>query len=357
MKARRRFEYAGFVTSFVLWLCVASSASTEAQLSNSESKETSSLLDHLSEAQVAQSLGLLRANYLQPQVFGERETQLALLAGYLSRLTPGVELLREKDVTTSAPARPFLAEILDGRILYLRPGEISPAATARARTVLEDAREKQVGTVILDLRSVSSPSVFEDAARFAELFCPEGALLFRIEKPSAKQERLFTSQAQPVLSARILVLVNRQTAGASEVLAGSLRTNMGAILVGETSAGKAAEYVDYPIGSDVLLRTAVAEAIVGNGVRIFSKGLVPDFAVPSDPRAEALTADLAEREGIAALVFDRERPRMNEAALISETNPEIDAATKPESSPCVKDAALQKAVDLAIALNFFHSKR
>ena len=318
-----------------------------------EPPESPPLLESLSEAQIAQSIALLRSNYVNPQAFTDAEMQRAQLAGLLSRLGAGAGLLRESQPESRNPARPFLAEILDTRLLYLRPGEITPASIAASRTALDDAARKNIHTLVLDLRSTFTPAGFEDAAAFAEMFCPKGALLFRVDKPGAKQQRIVTSTSDSAFTGRILIVTNSGTSGAAEAVTAALQTCAGAVVVGTRGAGRAAEFVDYPIGAGLLLRTAVAETVRADGTRLFPTGIPADFIVESTADFEVRADRQAERGGVASVVFDKERPRLNEAALIADANPEIDGTPSREKPAPIIDPALQKAVDLAIALEFF----
>jgi hypothetical protein len=74
----------------------------------------------------------------------------------------------------------------------------------------------------------------------------------------------------------------------------------------------------------------------------------------------ATTEDIFRRsptEGLGRFVFDVERPRMNEAALMANTNPEIsgDAESPTESEP-LRDTALQRALDLVVAVVFYRKQ-
>jgi hypothetical protein len=58
-------------------------------------------------------------------------------------------------------------------------------------------------------------------------------------------------------------------------------------------------------------------------------------------------------KGIAGYVFESERARMNEAALVAGTNPEIDAE---EPGAELLDRPLQRAVDLVVAIKLFRKR-
>jgi len=74
---------------------------------------------------------------------------------------------------------------------------------------------------------------------------------------------------------------------------------------------------------------------------------------------EVLKAGL--EKGVGGLVFETERARLNEAALVAGTNPEIDAEEADQANASalktvLYDAPLQRAVDLVTALSIFGGK-
>jgi hypothetical protein len=58
--------------------------------------------------------------------------------------------------------------------------------------------------------------------------------------------------------------------------------------------------------------------------------------------------------GVGPLVFEKERARLNEAALVAGTDPEL--AETPETAPPLYDRPLQRAVDLVVAVRLFHGR-
>jgi carboxyl-terminal processing protease len=77
----------------------------------------------------------------------------------------------------------------------------------------------------------------------------------------------------------LVVLVNANSASASEIVAGSLQVHNRAKLVGTTTFGKGSVQLDFPLndGSDVHL--TIKRWFLSNGVTIDHKGLTPDVAV------------------------------------------------------------------------------
>ena len=132
---------------------------------------------------------------------------------------------------------------------------------------------------ILDLRGLSEGSDYETAAEFARRFCAKGKLFFSIQKPSAKQERIFTSNQDPSFEGVLVVLTDSDTSGAAEALAGTLRLNAGAMIIGSETTGQAVEFAEATINGNAMLRVAVAQVILPNAGAMFPHGVKPDVSI------------------------------------------------------------------------------
>jgi hypothetical protein len=93
---------------------------------------------------------------------------------------------------------------------------------------------------------------------------------------------------------------------------------------------------------------------------IFPGGVKPDvtIALPSEIQEQIFRE--SKTKGVSQFVFENERRRLNEAALLSGLNPEIDSAQSMQrdrgrTAP-LRDTVLQRAVDLVTAINFYQSK-
>lgn len=306
--------------------------------------------------QVQKAVEALQANFLSPQALDENAKQKALLEGLLRRLAPGASIITTDSANSQPEPVPFLAEILDDRAGYIRPGKLDAATLSQLDVSLTNFSEKKLPAVILDLRAVAGGSEFESAADFARRFCPKGKMLFSIQKPSAKQERILTSNQGPAYEGILVVLIDPDTSGAAEALAATLRVNAGAMIVGSDTAGEAVEFSEVPLGGGKILRVAVSQVVLSENATIFPGGVKPDIAIslPSGVLAEIYAA--TKDKGVSQFVFDAERPRLNEAALMANTNPEIEN-TKDRSRPPLRDTVLQRAMDLVTAINFYKRQK
>ena len=322
---------------------------------------TRELINGLNDDDVEKALQTFKEGFFDGSKVDEREMKRATLEGVVRRLSPGAAIVSAS--TKSAPRAeiPFLVEILDSHIAYFRLGALTKDTLAQFDAALASFSDKEIDAVILDLRGLPDGGDYETAAEFARRFCPKGKLLFSIQKPSAKQERIFTSNQDPAFQGVVVLLTDFETSGAAEALAGTLRLNAGAMIIGSETTGEAVEFAEAPIGGNAVLRVAVAQVILPNSGPIFPGGLKPDVSIslPREVRDQIFRE--SKEKGVSQFVFDPERRRMNEASLVANLNPEIEAMQVAQrdrgKAPQVRDTVLQRAVDLVTAINFYKGKK
>ncbi len=314
------------------------------------------MVDGLSESQTDQAIAALQSDFLDPSKTGEKSLRRATLEGLVRRLSPGASITTEEDAARIATPGNFLAEILDARIGYVRLGGLDPESLAQMDAALENFATNELRAVILDLRDTPPSQDFDVAADFARRFTQKGRLLFSIQKPSVKQERILTANQDPVFSDVLVVLTDSDTAGAAEALAATLRLNSKAMIIGDTTSGEAVEFAAVPLGDGKILRVAVAQVVLPEVGAIFPVGVQPDIAATLSPQVQAEIFALSREKGVSQFIFENERPHLNEAALVANTNPELDPALADRAHQETWDSVLQRAVDLVTAISFYDGR-
>jgi C-terminal processing protease CtpA/Prc len=323
---------------------------------------TRALIDSMDSADLKEAIQLLKNNYIKPEALSETELSRAAFEGILTRLGRGVILLPNANAEPAEPAAPFYSEILDGHVAYLRLGALNKANLEMLDKNLKDFAGKKVDAVVLDFRASPATNDFPIAAEFAKRFCPKDKTLFTLRKTTARQERTFTSDRDPAYQGLIIVLADGDTAGAAEAVAGVIHIYDKAVIIGQQTAGRAVEYTDLKLPSGKLLRVAVGEAVLPQAYPLFPGGLKPDVSVEMAAADKREIFQSSREKGMTPFVAENSRPHLNEAALISGKNPELEAMeaaqrrkTNPEKSG-VHDTVLQRALDLVTSIEIFQKK-
>jgi hypothetical protein len=286
-------------------------------------------------------LALLRANYVD---FDKVQAKGSDLHEMIAASQGGISV---------APAQPSAARmytaVLPNNTIYWRAGSFTPATSWDALTAQANRSAATASGLILDLRSNTTPDDFAGALRMAS-FLSNGqpGLNFRQD---AFHMAAFTTTS--VLQGRptVIVLTNRETRGAAEILAASLQAQ-GALVMGDATEGKAAIFSEVPLASGSVLRYASAHVYLADGTDLWDRPVVPDVATATDARDEASALALIDREQVGAVIHElAPRHRMCEAALVAGQDPEQDALIASHeqaaqlTAPAPRDVALLEAMD------------
>ena len=307
-------------------------------------------------ADLKEAIQLLKNNYIKPEAWNETELNRATFEGILTRLGRGVVLLSDSAAEPTEPAAPFFGEILESHIGYLRLGALIRPNLDALDANLKTFAAKKVDALVIDLRASSTTNDFAAASEFAKRFCPKGKPLFSLRKTTARQERTFTSDRDPSYQGLAIILADGDTAGAAEAIAGVIHLYDRALLIGQPTAGRAVEYSDLKLPSGKVLRVAVGEAVLPEDRPLFPGGLKPDVPVEMSSADKREVFQQSREKGMTPFVVENERPHLNEAALISGKNPELEAmeaAQRRGRGPekiTVRDPVLQRALDLVTSI-------
>jgi hypothetical protein len=323
---------------------------------------TRSVIDSMDAADLKEAIQLLKTNYVKPEALGETELSRATFEGILARLGRGVVLLPSPGGDASDSAGAFFGEVLDGHVGYLRLGALNKTNLDALDTSLQTFAAKKVDAVVLDFRASPATNDFAIASEFAKRFCPKDKPLFTLRK-TTRQERPFVCDRDPAYQGLMVVLADGDTAGAAEAVAGAIRLYSKAVVIGQPTAGRAVEYSDLKLPSGKVLRIAVSEVFLPEGRPLFPVGLKPDVPVEMAAAEKREVFQASREKGMIPFITEASRPHLNEAALLSGRNPELEAmeaaqrrTRNPEKSPPVHDSVLQRALDLVTSLAVLQKK-
>ncbi len=138
------------------------------------------------------------------------------------------------------------------------------------------ANKNKAKSLIFDLRNNPGGYV-ESCAKILDRICPEGDLV-KMRYKSGKQEVLFTSDKEEI-NMPMAVLINGNSASASEIFAMNIRDYNKGKLIGEKSFGKGIAQTTYELGDSTAIKFTTETVIDKNGKTYHKKGLEPDIEV------------------------------------------------------------------------------
>ncbi len=142
--------------------------------------------------------------------------------------------------------------------------------------------------VILDLRN-NPGGYLTDATFIASEFLSKGSPVVIEDNGVNQQTQTVERQGMLVDQSKypLIVLINKGSASASEIVAGALRDQGRAKLVGETSFGKGTIQQAEDLGNGAGVHITIAKWLTPNGTWVNGTGLTPDVSVSQDPKDQA----------------------------------------------------------------------
>jgi len=203
---------------------------------------------------------------------GSRVTVAVLRVGWPAPRT--FELVRAQVKVPSVSYEAMAPHI--GYLAIRRFQEATAADTAAALQALVAAHASDV--ILLDLRT-DSGGLLDQALAVADEFV-DGGQLVTIRGRSAEVEQHRAHPGGLAVKARVIVLVNAETASAAEILAGALQDHRRATILGMKTYGKGAiqTYFDLDDGAGLKLTTHRYSTPAGHPVE--GRGITPDLEVP-----------------------------------------------------------------------------
>jgi len=186
---------------------------------------------------------------------------------------------------------PTAKHAMIGSTGYLRLITFTPMTVDRAKEALADFAGQGYRALILDLRN-NYGGLLNSAVGICELFL-DGGVVVSTKSRTPSENQVFTARRKPVVSADIpiIVLINKGSASASEIVAGALKDRGRAYLVGEKSYGKGSVQQVFPLDS-AGFKLTTSRYYTPSDVNIDKTGIPPDREVKFPEFTEADTASL-----------------------------------------------------------------
>ncbi len=171
-------------------------------------------------------------------------------------------------------------EMMDDGIGYLRIVEFTPLTPDKVQEALDSFAEQNCTGLIIDLRN-NPGGLITSVVNVADKFIESGTIV------STRSRILFENRDFTAMTSKtavnpnmpIIVLINKGSASASEILAGALKDHKKAYLVGETTYGKGSVQQVLDLLNNDMMRITVARYYTPSGANIDKQGIPPDLEV------------------------------------------------------------------------------
>jgi C-terminal processing protease CtpA/Prc len=318
--------------------------------------------------EASEVIDALKVHYVDREKLDAKLLNDATVTGILNVLGQGAQLLSADQVASNATAavpatklrEPLArAEIIEPSIGYIRIADVTDETVAALDAELKRFSAGKADGYVLDLRFADGTN-YAAAAAVASRLLPPDQELFAVKRAGGDTEKFRTSEAKESLAAElsdvpVMLLVNGETRGSAEALAGALRAQDRGIVIGAKTAGSAAEWQDIKLKDGRVLRVATAKITLPKSGEIFPDGIVPDVPVKIDPKVEAdVLLNAATNVTLTTTLQPRTKKKgLSEADLVKvyrgeaiSTNEPPAASEEDSEVQKVRDVVLQRSVDI-----------
>lgn len=178
--------------------------------------------------------------------------------------------------------------MLEDEIGYLAISEFDSVTLEQYREGLAELTAQGMEGLIVDLRGNPGGNL-DTVCEILDLMLPEGLIVYTEDKDGNRQE--FTSDEAQEVQVPLAVLVDGNSASASEIYAGAIQDYGIGQIVGTKTYGKGVVQTIYDLKDGTSLKLTVAEYFTPNGRNIDGEGITPDVEVTyqrneNDPEAD-----------------------------------------------------------------------
>jgi carboxyl-terminal processing protease len=173
-------------------------------------------------------------------------------------------------------------QILKDDIAYIRLTEFREDSAEEFRAALDDLKEQGANALILDLRN-NPGGLLNVAIKITEEFLESGKLIVSTKgRREAQNTETRSDNTNHLFEWPMVVLINEGSASGSEILAGALKDNQRAIIIGTQSFGKGSVQSVIPLPDGSGLRLTTSKYFTPSGKSIHGKGITPDIVLEKE---------------------------------------------------------------------------
>lgn len=226
---------------------------------------------------------------------------------------------------------------------YIRLAAFNEQSSIQMREAVEAIQADlgdQLSGFVLDLRS-NPGGLLDEAISVSDMFLERGEIVSTKGRRASETSRYDAKSGDLAGGLPIVVLVNAQSASASEIVAGALQDHRRATVLGERTFGKGTVQTLIPLGADSAIRLTTARYYTPSGRSIQERGIEPDILVEQVPgarvrREENLRNHLRNEEALR----EEEAEQAEDADAAEEPQaPQAQQSDTPQTEPQAEDAA------------------
>lgn len=207
------------------------------------------------------------------KIRGEKGTDVTLKIYRGGAETKDITITRE---TIKVPSVEY--KVLENNIGYIEIIQFQSDTAEIVKQAAKEFEEQGVTGVVLDLRG-NPGGLLESSVDVSSIWLPEGKKVLVQKRDGKVQQTYYSSGTAYFAGVPTVVLIDEGSASASEIVAGALKDNKAATVVGQKSYGKGSVQDILPLSGGGELKVTIARWFRPNGENIDKKGIKPDVDI------------------------------------------------------------------------------
>ena len=178
------------------------------------------------------------------------------------------------------------SEMLENKVGYINIFQFTQTSASQFETEYKKLKTEGMERLVVDLRDNPGGSL-PGVCDTLRVFMPKGLLVYS-ENRQGEQVRFESEGANPI-DIPLVVLINGNSASASEIFAGAVQDHQVGTLVGETTFGKGVVQSIFNLSDGSALKLTTSQYFTPNGSRVDGEGITPDIEIKEPEISEGNT--------------------------------------------------------------------
>ena len=192
-------------------------------------------------------------------------------------------------------------QMLDKKIGYIQVSGFEEVTAKQFEQAVDELEKQGEKALIIDLRE-NGGGLLDSAVKMLDRMLPQGVVVYSKDKSGTKEEYKATDDKE--FKKPLAILVNGNSASASEVFSGAIQDEKKGVLVGTQTFGKGIVQGVFPLGDGSALKMTTAKYYTPNGRNIHEKGLTPDIKVELSEQIQKLPESNKKVDNQLKTAFD-----------------------------------------------------
>lgn len=198
----------------------------------------------------------------------------------------GTERLTFSAVRDAVEAKTVSYTLLDNNIGYLSISQFEEVTTKQFKAAVEDLQSQGMKGLVIDIRN-NPGGLLDTVVGMLKYMLPDGLIVYTEDKQGNRKE--YKGQDNDEFNLLLAVIVNGNSASASEIFAGAIQDYGKGTIIGTQTYGKGIVQTVKPLTDGSAIKFTIAKYFTPKGQDIHGKGVTPDMVVEYDTDADVDT--------------------------------------------------------------------